>query len=146
MSLQLLQYSVSKKYQKVVKSSWFLVLLLMTHCLSFQSVIACTPVRGTNPIGDSQRIISYYGLASIIIFFITVSVFIARGKKGLFFICTSLLLCLLHRVWYSGVWVGDCGKGAVEMAKSTTIILLALLVIQVLLWRLKTSNIKRINT
>lgn len=111
--------------------------MLALFYLTTNVVYACSGPGAGALTAQNRKIVIVYGITALTVILSTIAVYFARGKKGLPAILLSLIFAFFHPVWHYGGGGGDCGGAMSEMAKYVTVILVALLAIQVALWRFR---------
>ena len=99
--------------------------------------LACTEIPGSNFTANNKRLVGVYAVAAIAALLSTSVLYFVRRRRGLPMVVLSSLLLFFHPVWYFGGGGGDCGMWFVQLAEYLTIALIALLALQIILWRVK---------
>jgi len=113
--------------------------LLIGSCTGL--VFACSGTHTGELMAHNRLIVNVYGIVAMVLFLGTVAIYFVRGRAGMLAIVLSLLIGFFHPFWHDGGGAGDCGRSLVELAKYVTILLAGLLVMQAVLWRLKSPRI-----
>jgi len=113
--------------------------LLVSSCTEL--VFACSGTHTDELIKHNRSIVNVYGILAIVIFLATVAIYFVRGRVGIPAIVLSLLVGFFHPFWHYRGGAGDCGRSLVELAKYLTILLAGILIIQAVLWRLRSPRI-----
>ncbi|MEZ5421512.1 MAG: hypothetical protein R2682_00280 [Pyrinomonadaceae bacterium] len=85
--------------------------------LFYGSVLGCTAVPGSDPIGNNTRTALTLGVISILLLAVILFGWFFRGRKGRWTWIVSGIILLLHPAWTMSSVGGDCGIARAEYSK-----------------------------
>ena len=99
-----------------------LLTLILVFCSGSTVVLACSVGPGSTVIEDNYAAVRLSGVISAAVLLMSIVLFFLRERKGLWVIVASILLFILHPVWFFGGGGGDCGYAMVRLAMPLTVL------------------------